>query len=54
MQAIPLSIVYGTEATVPIETMVPSVNLVLGSKIAESRDLISDVEVLDEKRNGAK
>lgn len=44
------SLVYGIEAVVPIETMVPSAWLALTSKVTDPRERIHDVEGCREKK----
>lgn len=48
-QTTPLSLVYGAEAIVTIQIMVPSSHLILTSKVSDSRDRIHDIESLRKK-----
>lgn len=43
-------LVYGAEATIPVEVMVPSASLALMSKLSNSYNRIYDVEVPEEIR----
>lgn len=48
-----ICLIYGTEAVVPVEVMVPSTLLALASKVSELHDRIHDVEALEKKRQSA-
>lgn len=52
-QATPFSLVYGAEAVVPVEIMVPSARLALASKILDPDGRAYDVKTFEEKRRSA-
>jgi hypothetical protein len=55
-QATPFSLVYGLEATLPIEFEVESLRVAIGSRLTDSQSLknrLTDLEELDERRRMA-
>lgn len=52
-QATPFSLIYGTEAVVPVEIDVLSARLALASKVLDPERRAYDVEVLEERRQKA-
>lgn len=48
-QVTPFSLVYGAEAMVPIEVIVPSACLALAIKLLDPHDRICDIEALKER-----
>lgn len=49
-QATPFSLVYGAEAMVLTEVMVPSACVALASKVSDSSDRVHEIKALEEKR----
>ena len=49
----PFSLVYDSEAILPVETMIPSTRLGLMSGLDVDQSKLADLEVVEEKRNQA-
>ena len=49
----PFSLVYGSEAVLLVETMIPSTRLALMSGLDDDQSRLADLEVVEEKRNQA-
>ena len=53
-QAMPFSLVYGPEAVMPIEVLVPSARLAINADLEPDTLCMMDLEALEERRDTAK